>query len=98
MRETEREVEQSIAFKRDIRREGKGPNLTTLNVVLPEVLADLIADVPLPAKYHDHKLSGEWEGYRECHLKPDLLLIYEKPDEKTLRLERLGTHSKLFRK
>jgi mRNA interferase YafQ len=41
-------------------------------------------------------LSGQWSGYRECHVKPDLLLIYRKPDPETLRLARLGSHSDLF--
>jgi mRNA interferase YafQ len=41
-------------------------------------------------------LSGEWAGYRECHLKPGLLLIYRKPDAGSLRLARLGSHSELF--
>ena len=44
----------------------------------------------------DHALSGDWAGYRECHIKPDLLLIYRKPDADTLRLARLGSHSELF--
>lgn len=50
----------------------------------------------LPEKNLDHGLSGEWNGYRECHIKPDLLLIYKKPDQFTLRLARLGSHSELF--
>jgi mRNA interferase YafQ len=41
-------------------------------------------------------LSGEWAGYRECHLKPGLLLIYRKPDAGSLRLARLGSYSELF--
>jgi mRNA interferase YafQ len=41
-------------------------------------------------------LAGDWAGYRECHIKPDLLLIYKKPDDETLRLARLGSHSELF--
>ncbi|ENY1010430.1 type II toxin-antitoxin system YafQ family toxin [Pseudomonas aeruginosa] len=44
----------------------------------------------------DHDLSGDWAGYRECHIKPDLLLIYRKSDADTLRLARLGSHSELF--
>ena len=40
-------------------------------------------------------LSGEWSGFRDCHIKPDLVLIYEKPDTDTLRLVRLGSHSEL---
>ncbi|HMU31204.1 MAG TPA: type II toxin-antitoxin system YafQ family toxin, partial [Nitrospira sp.] len=43
-----------------------------------------------------HDLSGDWAGYRECHIKPDLLLIYRKSDSDTLRLARLGSHSELF--
>jgi mRNA interferase YafQ len=47
-------------------------------------------------RHRDHDLSGDWTGYRECHFKPDLLLIYKKPDAATLRLARLGSHSELF--
>lgn len=50
----------------------------------------------LPDKYRDHGLTGEYTEHRECHLKPDLLLIYKKPDDATLRLVRLGSHSELF--
>ena len=50
----------------------------------------------LPASNSDHALSGDWAGYRECHLKPDLLLIYRKPNAEVLRLARLGSHSELF--
>jgi mRNA interferase YafQ len=50
----------------------------------------------LPEKNHDHALTGAWVGYRECHIRPDLLLIYRKPDAITLRLARLGSHSELF--
>ena len=48
------------------------------------------------ARYRDHDLSGDWAGYRECHIKPDLLLIYRKSDPDILRLARLGSHSELF--
>ena len=50
----------------------------------------------LPGIYRDHPLAGDWAGYRECHLKPDLLIIYRKPNPETLRLARLGSHSDLF--
>jgi mRNA interferase YafQ len=43
-----------------------------------------------------NSLTGAWNGYRECHIKPDLLLIYKKSDQNTLRLARLGSHSELF--
>ena len=43
----------------------------------------------------DHALTGDWKDYRDCHVKPDLVLIYQKPDSATLRLVRLGSHSEL---
>lgn len=49
----------------------------------------------LDEKYCDHDLIGNWKGYRECHIKPDLLLIY-KQDQELLKLARLGSHSELF--
>ena len=58
-----------------------------------EVLAE---DKPLDPRHRDHPLSGPWEGYRDCHLRPDLVLIYRKYGDDVLRLARLGTHSEVF--
>ncbi len=52
-------------------------------------------DEPLDRRYRDHALSGEWADFRDCHVKPDLVLIYQKPDAGTLRLVRIGSHAKL---
>ena len=60
------------------------------------ILTALINENPLELRYRDHDLSGQWSGYRECHVKPNLLLIYRKLDTDTLRLARLGSHSELF--
>lgn len=68
----------------------------TLDADLMPVLMALLNDQPLAPRYRDHELIGDWVGYRECHVKPDLLLIYKKPDAETLRLARLGSHSELF--
>jgi mRNA interferase YafQ len=92
-----RTIERSSAFKRDYKREGKGRYRTTLDQMLKTVLVLLTTDRALEAKYRDHELSGVWAGYRECHIKPDLLLIYRKTDIDTLSLVRLGSHSELFR-
>ncbi len=52
---------------------------------------------PLPPKYNDHALTGDYSGCRECHISPDWLLIYEiYEDELLLYLTRTGTHSDLF--
>ena len=62
-----------------------------------EVLDLLINERPLAEKYRDHKLIGDYEGCRECHIQPDWLLIYYiENDVLTLTLSRTGTHSDLF--
>jgi mRNA interferase YafQ len=49
----------------------------------------------VPPHTFDHPLSGAWGDFRDCHLKPDLILIYRKPDAASLELVRLGSHSEL---
>lgn len=92
-----RTIERASAFKRDYRRIKVSPrHRKDLDSLVSAVVALLITDQDLPEPYRDHALIGDWAGYRECHLKPDLLLIYRKPDANTLRLARLGSHSDLF--
>ncbi|GLR27269.1 type II toxin-antitoxin system YafQ family toxin [Limnobacter litoralis] len=91
-----RAFERSSAFKRDYKREAKGRHRSMLDDALKMVLVALATDQSLDARYRDHELSGDWDGYRECHVKPDLLLIYRKSGADTLRLARLGSHSELF--
>jgi mRNA interferase YafQ len=92
-----RTIERSSAFKRDYKRAKSSPrHRKELDSLLSTLLTLLLSDRPLPATNRDHALSGAWLGYRECHIKPDLLLIYRKPDAATLRLARLGSHSELF--
>lgn len=92
-----RTIERAAAFKRDYKRIKATPRYSKdVDALLSSVLEKLLTDLPLLSRNHDHELSGNWKGYRECHLKPDLLLIYRKPDADTLRLARLGSHSELF--
>ncbi|MBN1961418.1 MAG: type II toxin-antitoxin system YafQ family toxin [Deltaproteobacteria bacterium] len=91
-----RTIERSSAFKRDYKREAKGKQRPTLDDDLQTVLKKLLTDQPLAQFYHDHNLSGNWNEYRECHIYPDLLLIYRKSNDNTLYLARLGSHSELF--
>ena len=91
-----RTIKRSTAFKRDARRVAAAPKPRGMEVLLGAVLRLLASDKPLPPANRDHALSGDWAGDRECHVKPDLLLIYDKPDPATLRLVRLGSHSELF--
>lgn len=67
----------------------------SLDGSLLAVLRLLIANKPLPPKYRDHPLTGDWSDHRDCHLKPDLILIYRLPDLDTVQLVRLGSHSEL---
>jgi len=90
-----RTIERTTQFRRDYKREARGRHRATVEASLAAVLVPLINDEPLPERFRDHPLSGEWAGFRDCHVKPDLVLIYEKPDAETLRLVRLGSHSEL---
>lgn len=90
-----RTIKRTGQFKRDFKRETKGRHRNTLGVDLPETLKLLANDEPLPEHYKDHRLCGDWVDHRDCHIKPDLVLIYRKPDDETLQLVRLGSHSEL---
>ena len=91
-----RTIDRPRSFKRDHKREAKGRHRATLDDVLFPVLKALVADQPLESGYRDHDLAGDWVGYRECHIKADLLLIYRKVDKDRFILARLGSHSDLF--
>jgi len=82
-------------FKRDYRREAKGRHRATLDTDLHAVLSLLLADQAPEPRHRDHALTGDWKDHRDCHVKPDLVLIYQKPDTGSLRLVRLGSHSEL---
>ena len=90
-----RQIERTGQFKRDYKREAKGRHRATLDTDLVSVLVALAGDQPLESRHCDHALTGDWKDHRDCHVKPDLVLIYQKPDADTLRLVRLGSHSEL---
>jgi mRNA interferase YafQ len=92
-----RRIERTTAFGRDFKRERKGQYRRELESAVSGAVSLLAADALLPKRNHDHGLAGEWQDYRECHLKPDLLLIYRKPDTEVLQLVRMGSHNELFR-
>ena len=91
-----RRIEHTSAFRRDFKREKHSGQFPALDAFLSEIVAMLAQDTPLPEKNRDHALGGPWSDHRECHLKPDLLLIYRKPDSEVLQLVRMGSHSELF--
>ena len=87
-------LEYSTQFKKDFKKIAKLPIPDIVEV--GHVIKQLQLGKTLPEKYVDHPLSGDWKNYRDCHVKPDLVLIY-KIDSASLKLARIGTHSELFR-
>lgn len=92
-----RHIESSGAFRKQLKlmiRRGKD------EAEIKTVIVLLVNDEPLPPKYRDHALTGNFTGFRDCHIQPDWLLIYQKQDSEDgrgiLRLEATGTHSDLF--
>lgn len=84
-----RKIERTNAFKRDFKKH------SDLDASLIDVLWRLANDEVLPVHYRDHALTGDWIDFRECHIHPDLLLIYRKVNANILQLVRLGSHSEL---
>jgi mRNA interferase YafQ len=87
-------LEYSSQFKKDFKKIAK---LAIPDVVeVGHVISTLQKSELLAAKYVDHSLTSNWMGYRDCHLKPDLVLIYKvTPD--VLMLARIGSHSEVFK-
>lgn len=90
-----RTIERTTQFRRDFRRVAKGRHGRGLKGVLTEVVERLVQDSPLPVRLRDHALVGDWADHRDCHLRPDLVLIYRLVGSDTLVLVRLGSHSEL---
>ena len=88
-------VKYTNRFRRDYKREQSGRQGKRLDAELLETVTMLSKDEPLPRRYFDHQLGGEWRDHRDCHIRPDLILIYRKPDATSLELVRLGSHSQL---
>ena len=87
-------IKPTTKFQKDVKRvQKRGYDMA----LLTEIIKQLAAGEPLPAKNRDHALSGNFAGCRECHITPDWLLVYEIADEElVLYLLRTGTHSDLF--
>ena len=86
------EIKVKKSFQKDFDRILRQGHSTA---IIQEVIARLQSGVRLEPKYKDHKLRGDYKDFRECHIKPDLLLIYQ-IDGQFLYLVRIGSHSDLF--
>ena len=84
----------SSAFKTEVKKIKNARDRAELKLVLDT----LLAEKTLEAKYRDHALSGNYRNYHECHIKPDLLLIYKiEKTELVLYAVHIGSHSDLFK-
>ncbi|KKR14770.1 MAG: hypothetical protein UT42_C0019G0011 [Candidatus Falkowbacteria bacterium GW2011_GWA2_39_24] len=84
----------SKRFKKELKH---SQHDNVMMIELEKVLNILASGRDLPVKYINHRLSGEFNNFFECHLKPDVLLIYEiKKAEVIIILLRIGSHAKLF--
>lgn len=80
-------------FKKDYRKLSKQSIIDEVDTVIKK----LLDGEKLEKKYHDHALTGNYKGCRDCHIRPDLVLIYKKEDDiLVLTALRLGSHSELF--
>ena len=86
-----RKISIAKSFKKDMAKQ----LLHLASAEWAEVLNSLVHKKALPEKYRDHALIGNWKGFRDCHLKPDLVLIYKLHDDE-IELHHLKTHSELF--
>jgi len=86
-------LEYSTQFKKDFKKITKRsiPDI----VEVGRIISMLQRDEPLEDRHVDHPLAGNWQGFRDCHIKPDLVLIYRVNDG-MLQLARIGSHSELF--
>ena len=89
------DLARSSSFKKDEEKILKSGNRRII-LLVNNVVYLLLCGEKLPEKYKNHQLKGNYSGYYECHITPDLLLIYKIKDN-TLNLARLGSHSELFR-
>jgi len=87
-------------FKKDIQRDKTSGSYSTTDFCTLETIIDTLANVKtLDEKYKDHQLKGVLKNFRECHVKPDWLLVYKIDDqEKALYLARVGTHNQIFKR
>ncbi|EIT3284903.1 type II toxin-antitoxin system YafQ family toxin [Salmonella enterica] len=85
-----------VILEKQFKKDAKKQFLEFATSAWAEVLNCLCYDLELPEKYRDHELSGKLKGIRDCHVKPDLVLLYFKNGDDYLQLVRIGSHSELF--
>ena len=90
-----RKIRRTRKFKGDYKRERRGQHAEDLEERFAATIQALATDADLDERLRDHALSGPWAQHRDCHIRPDLVLVYRKPDPDTLVLVRMGSHARL---
>jgi mRNA interferase YafQ len=90
-----RTIESATVFRKELKKLRAHPDHSNIDPLLEEILALLVIDRPLPIKDCDHPLIGPYKGFRDCHIKSDIVLIYSKP-KKPLGLHGLGRILRCF--
>jgi mRNA interferase YafQ len=85
----------TIKYANKFKREKSSRHGEDLDRLLGEIVRELASDRPLPHRNFDHALSDNWVDCRDCHVRPDLILIYRKIGDDVLELVKLGSHSEL---
>ncbi len=93
-----RTISRASQFRSDFKKMIRVPRYRGFETTLREIVECFLHEQSLPVRFQDHALKGDWIGCRECHIRPDLLLIYRVDSEDSITLLRIGTHSNLFRK
>lgn len=90
-----RTIRRHGSFRKDFKREGRSRHRESIAADLAAIIQRLATDSPLEERHRDHALTGNWADHRDCHVKPDLVLIYRKPNGNMLELVRLASHAEL---
>lgn len=89
-------VFRSKKFEKSLKKLLSGGKVNLIEV--EKTISALSSGQRMAVRYKDHALKGDWKGYRECHIRPDVLLIYKKEEEKLILLIMdIGSHSSLFK-
>ncbi len=86
----------NVIFLKQFKRDVKKHHLALVTPAWIEVMNCLLNDIPIPNQYLDHALTGNFVGFRDVHIKNDLVLIYRISANDVLELHRLGSHAQVF--
>ena len=92
-----RTIARTNQLKRDYKRELKGRHRLTLGDDFRQVVGMLVSDQPLPERYYDHTLTGNWKDFRDCHIKPDQLVKMQYKALNPVRISLFSTNAVMFK-